>query len=97
MRFALLVGLLAVAACADKPSEKQCRDLLDHVIKLEYEAAGDEPDKDRLQKAKAQLSTYVEDDFMQQCLDELPKKRVVCGLAARSKDELLACDDDQSE
>lgn len=84
---------VALAACADKPSEKQCRDLLEHTISLEYAEAQATP----TDAQKAKLRAFVEKDFMEQCQNELPRARVVCGLAARTKDEARACDEEKEE
>ena len=83
----LLVATIAsaIAGCKDKPSEAECAKLLDHVIAVEYaEAAGSQE--------AATVKASVKKEFIAECIDNMPKHKVLCGLKATDNKGLLDCD-----
>ena len=97
MRAALfmLVALFALGSCTDKPSAGDCDKLLDHVLELELaKAGGTASRKDDLdfEAQKKKVREYVEDDFMDHCLNETPKPQIDCALKAKTLGQLAECD-----
>jgi len=95
MRFALpisvLAALLALAtACSDKPSNAECKKLLEHTIELEFRESGSVPAD--LDKQIATIAATANSEFMEQCLGELPRTRVLCGIEAKNKAAQQKCD-----
>jgi hypothetical protein len=83
-----------VAACGDAPTRAQCERLLDHVLELEVQAAGANTPETRadLDKQKQAVADSIRKEFMDTCLDKLPRSEVNCGLGAKTMDELAKCD-----
>lgn len=92
------IAFAAVAAttvaCGDAPSKADCEKLLDHVIDLETQAAGaTTPEmKADLDKQKKAVADSMRTEFMETCLDKLPRSQVSCGLKAKTLDDLAGCD-----
>jgi hypothetical protein len=97
----LILASLAAAAlasgCKNAPSKDQCKDLLDHLVDLEFKKAGataNEAMKAELAKAKAAVSEAKGDEFIAQCTAKHSKARVECALAAQDLDNGVAkCDE----
>jgi hypothetical protein len=93
----LLALSLAMGACSDKPTETDCKALLERVIELEIGAAGTEklpPEmKADLDKQRKKLEQYLEKPFMERCLQDTPVAVIKCGLEARTKADYAACDE----
>jgi hypothetical protein len=90
-RWIVVAVLLFVPACSNAPSKEQCEKLLNHSIDLELrDSATALPDRAAQVKS---LTDMARDEFMRQCLDEMPQPRVACALKAATKDELLSCDE----
>lgn len=94
-----LTALLAASlllGCSNAPSKSDCKKLLDHVVDLELKAGGgDAVKKDvatELEDQKKRVMEYVEKDFMDTCIDDLPKSQLECGLKAKSMTQLFECD-----
>jgi hypothetical protein len=83
-RWMLLVVL--TAACGKGPSEGQCKQLLDHLVDLEFKKAGAgataEQQKDDMAKQKTAVVEAKQTEFMAVCVDKTAKVRVECALSA---------------
>ena len=93
-RFLLLVTL--VAACGKGPSQDQCKQLLDHLVDLEFKKAGANAPADAqkadLVKQKAAVSEAKQPEFMAVCVDKTAKNRVECALSATDLEAIAKCD-----
>lgn len=91
-----LVAVLSISSCSDTPSKSDCEKLLDHVVALELENGGGEAVKkelaDEIAEQKERVIDYVSKDFMETCIDDLPKSQLECGLKAKSMSQLFECD-----
>lgn len=81
------VGLcLVVGACSKGPSEDQCKQLLDHLVDLEFKKAGvqatNEQMKGEIAKQKTEVSEKRAPEFVETCKAKLAKSRVECAMAA---------------
>jgi hypothetical protein len=89
---------LVTTACRDAPTQAQCEQLLDHVIDLELAQASAgsaaAPSAEELATQRQEFRAFTGKDFIAQCTNDLPARRVTCGLAARTKADQLACDDE---
>ena len=83
--------LLSLAACAEAPSEDQCKKLRDHLIDLQVkEAEGAALTPEQLDDVHNH-ATKVR--FMPTCTEKTTKKLVDCALAATTTEEARACDE----
>ena len=94
----LLVAALAAGACSDEPSEGQCKQLLEHLIDLEFKkggatAAGNEAMKADLAKQKAAVLEAKSTEFMTACVEKTHRERIECALAAPDLSAVQQCDD----
>lgn len=97
----LVVALLVLGAgCKSGPSKDDCKQLLDHLVDLEFKKAGAAASSDAMKaeiaKAKGQVSTQVADSFMKTCTEKMTKARVTCALAAsdlEGEGSVAKCDD----
>ena len=91
-----IAAVLGLAACSDTPSRSDCEKLLDHVVELELESGGGEAVKkelaDEVAEQKKRVIEYVREDFMDTCIEDLPKSQLECGLRAKSMSQLFECD-----
>jgi len=92
----LALGLL-VGACGKGPSEDQCKQLLDHLVDLEFKKAGAaataEGQKADLAKQKAAVAEAKSAEFVSVCTDKTAKDRVECALAASDLAGVAKCDE----
>jgi hypothetical protein len=94
----LVVAALAAGACSKGPSEDQCKQLLEHLIDLEFKkggAAGGEAVKTDLAKQKAAVMEAKAPEFMAACVDKTHRDRVECALAASDLAAVQECDEAQ--
>ena len=98
----LLVPALCIG-CGKTPSDEQCKQLLDHLVKLEFDRAGakdggkEKADSQKIELGK-QRDKVVEaktTEFMAQCTKKTARDRVECALAATTLEEVAACDNDE--
>ena len=91
-----VVLLLVAGACGKGPSEGQCKQLLDHLVDLEFKKAGATATADQqkadLAKQKAAVIANKQTEFMNVCVDKTAKPRVECALAANDLDAVAKCD-----
>src|SRR6476620_6353054 len=89
MKRACLLLLLA-ASCSKGPSEDQCKQLLDHLVDLEFKKAGAAASSDTQKAEIAKQKTAVTDaksaEFVAQCTKKTSRARVECALAANDID-----------
>ena len=92
-----IVAMLVVAACGKGPSEDQCKQLLDHLVDLEFKKAGAAASSDALKaelaKQKAAVVEAKSTEFISTCVDKTAKDRVDCALAATDLDAVAKCDE----
>jgi hypothetical protein len=83
-RVALVV--LLIAACKNGPSQDQCKQLLDHLVDLEFKAGGaagaTDAMKQELAKSKTAVSNATSSAFLETCTKKMTRTRVECALAA---------------
>ncbi len=84
------VALLFVVACKSGPSKDQCKQLLDHLVDLEFKKAGAGASNDALKAEIAKSKTAVTEaksaEFLDICQNKTTKSRVDCALAASDLD-----------
>jgi len=82
--------LLVVAACKNGPSQDQCKQLLDHLVDLEFKKAGAAATSDAMKAEIAKSKTAVTEaksaEFLDTCTKKMAKSRVECALAANDLD-----------
>jgi hypothetical protein len=93
------VALLA-AGCKGGPSEDQCKELLDHLVDLEFKKAGaaaqTDQAKQEIARQKASLVEAKTEEFMDTCRSKTSKARVECAIAATDLDTGVAkCDENK--
>lgn len=78
--------LLILAACGKGPSESQCKQLLTHLVDLEFKKAGAAATSDAMKAEIAKQKTAVTEakagEFIDTCKKKMSKSRVECALAA---------------
>jgi uncharacterized protein (DUF885 family) len=93
----LLVSVLA-AGCSKAPSEDQCKQLLDHLVDLEFKkagaTAGADSQKADLAKQKTAVAEAKWPEFSEACRQKTARDRVECALAANDLDAVAKCDSD---
>ena len=90
------VVLALAAGCGKSPSEDQCKQLLDHLVDLEFKKAGAtavDKQKADLEKQKAAVVEAKTTEFMAQCREKTAKDRVECAISA----SVLDCPDDKKD
>ncbi len=94
----LVMVALAGGACSKAPSEDQCRQLLEHLIDLEFKkggatAAGNDSMKADIAKQKEAVLTAKTTEFMAACTEKTHRDRVACALAADDLPAVQKCDE----
>lgn len=94
----LVIAALAAGACSKGPSEDQCKQLLEHLIDLEFKQGGaatapNEGMKADFAKQKAAVMESKSPEFMSACVDKTHKDRVECALAAQDLAAVQKCDE----
>jgi hypothetical protein len=84
------LALLFVIGCTNGPSDEQCKQLLNHLVDLEFKKAGAAASNDAMKaeigKQRTAVSDKVGNDFLETCTKKLTKARVECALAATDLD-----------
>jgi hypothetical protein len=88
---ATVVLLLLAIGCKNAPSDEQCKQLLDHLVELEFKKAGaqasnNEGLKAEIAKNKTAITDKVSNDFLDTCTKKMAKSRVECALSATELD-----------
>ena len=91
----LLVGAMFAVGCSKGPSEEQCKQLLEHLVDLEFKAAGTQAtDAQKADIAKQKIEVAkAKPDFVDVCVNKTAKSRVECSLKATDLAGVLKCDD----
>ena len=89
MKCAALALLLALG-CKNGPSQDQCKQLLDHLVDLEFKKAGaaasSDAMKQELAKSKVAVTEAKTTEFMEVCEKKTTRTRVECALATNELD-----------
>src|SRR5258706_14189732 len=90
MKLVWVLLIASIMACKGGPSEDQCKQLLDHLVDLEFKKAGaaatSDTQKAEIAKQKTAVGEAKSAEFVQQCKDKTSKARVECALAATDID-----------
>ena len=92
----MLGAVLLAAGCRNAPSEDQCKQLLDHLVDLEFKKAGaasGETAKAELAKQKQAVSEARSAEFLEMCTKRYTRSRTECGLSAGDLEGVTKCDD----
>jgi len=96
MKRAMLVALLLVG-CKKAPSEEQCKQLLDHLVDLEFKKAGaagaNDTMKAEIAKQKQAVVAAKSAEFVDVCVNKTAKSRIECALVATDLDAVAKCDE----
>jgi hypothetical protein len=96
MKRALVLVLFAVG-CNKGPSDDQCKQLLNHVVDIEFKAAGAAATSDALKTEIAKQKTAVTEakskEFLDTCKKKMAKSRVECAIAANDAESMAKCDE----
>jgi hypothetical protein len=93
----ILGGMLLATGCKSAPSEDQCKELLDHLVDLEFKKAGAAASGDSMKaeiaKQKRAVSEAKASEFVEACTERTAKTRVECALGAADLDAVAKCDE----
>lgn len=92
----ILGAVLLVAGCRNAPSEDQCKQLLDHLVDLEFKKAGATPSetaKAELAKQKQTVSEAKAAEFIEVCTKKTARSRIECALSASDLQGFAKCDE----
>ena len=85
-----VVALLFAIGCKNGPSEDQCKQLLDHLVDLEFKKAGAAATTDAMKQEIAKQKTAVTEakrtEFIDTCTKKMARSRVECALNATELD-----------
>jgi hypothetical protein len=91
-----IFAVLLATGCKHAPSEDQCKQLLDHLVDLEFRKAGatvsGDGSKAELAKQKQAVSEAKANDFIELCVKRIARARVECSLSAADSDAVARCD-----
>ena len=93
----MLAGVLLATGCKNAPSDDQCKQLLDHLVDLEFKKAGATASSDSLKaeiaKQKQAVSDAKSGEFLETCTKKTARTRVECALAASDLEAVAKCDE----
>src|ERR1041384_2730923 len=92
----ILGAVLLVTGCKNAPTEDQCRQLLDHLVDLEFKKAGTtggDAGKAELAKQKQSVSEARSAEFLEACVKRTARSRVECALGASDLEAVVKCDE----
>ena len=92
----ILGAVLLATGCKNAPSEDQCRQLLDHLVDLEFKKAGatsSDAVKAELAKQKQAVSEAKATEFLESCTKRTAKSRIECAIAAGDLEGVARCDE----
>lgn len=97
MKRAMLVAIVLAVGCSKAPSEEQCKQLLDHLVDLEFKKAGaagaTDAMKTEIAKQKQAVAAAKSVEFVDVCVSKTAKSRIDCALAATDLDAVAKCDE----
>jgi hypothetical protein len=90
MKRAWVLAVVVAFGCKNGPSEDQCKQLLDHLVDLEFKKAGTSATSDAMKAELAKQKTAVTEaksaEFIDTCTKKMSKSRVECALGANDLD-----------
>lgn len=93
----IIAAMLLGAGCKNAPSEDSCKQLLEHLIDLEFKKAGAGTGTDAMKadvaKQKAAIAEAKTAEFVDVCVNKTAKQRVECALAAGDLEAVAKCDE----
>lgn len=93
----IIAAMLLGAGCKNAPSEDSCKQLLDHLIDLEFKKAGSGTGTDAMKADVAKQKTAIAEaksaEFLDVCVNKTAKQRVECALAASDLEAVAKCDE----
>lgn len=93
----IIAAMLLGAGCKNAPSEDSCKQLLDHLIDLEFKKAGSGSGTDAMKsdiaKQKAAIAEAKTAEFVDVCVNKTAKQRVSCALEAGDLEAVAKCDE----
>jgi hypothetical protein len=92
----ILGAVLLAMGCKNAPSEDQCKQLLDHLVDLEFKkagATGGDTVKAELAKQKQAVSEARSTEFLEACVKRTARSRVECALGAGDLEAVAKCDE----
>ena len=85
-----------LAACKDAASDGECQKALENVVDIEFSQAGTKAEtaeqKAEVAKQKQATLDAVRVSFLEACRNKTPRKVVACTTAAKTAEDLAACD-----
>lgn len=83
--------------CRSGPTAERCRQLLDHLVDLEFKKAGaaatSEAMKAEIASQKKAVSEAKADEFIATCEKQVSRARVECALSAADIEAVARCDE----
>lgn len=92
----ILGAVLLATGCKNAPTEDQCKQLLDHLVDLEFKkagATGSEAVKSELAKQKQAVSDARSAEFLEACVKRTARSRVECALGTGDLEAVAKCDE----
>ena len=92
----ILGAVLLATGCKNAPTEDQCKQLLDHLVDLEFKkagATGGDAVKAELAKQKQAVSEARSAEFLEACVKRTARSRVECTLGASDLEAVAKCDE----
>jgi hypothetical protein len=93
----ILAGVLLATGCKNAPSDDQCKQLLDHLVDLEFKKAGAAASNDAMKaeiaKQKQAVSDAKASEFLETCTKKTARTRVECALTAADLEAVAKCDE----
>ncbi len=93
----IVAAVLLSVGCTNAPSEDSCKQLLDHLIDLEFKKAGAGAGNDQVKTELAKQKTAVAEaksaEFIDVCVNKTAKQRVECATAATDLEAVAKCDE----
>lgn len=92
----ILGAVLLATGCKNAPTEDQCRQLLDHLVDLEFKkagATGGDAVKAELAKQKQAVSEARSAEFLEACIKRTARSRVECMLGTGDLETAAKCDE----
>ena len=92
----ILGAVLLATGCKNAPTEDQCKQLLDHLVDLEFKkagATGGDAVKTELTKQKQAVSDARSAEFLEACVKRTARSRVECALGAGDLEGVARCDE----
>ncbi|MBP9086000.1 MAG: hypothetical protein KBG15_07770 [Kofleriaceae bacterium] len=94
---ALALTLSASTGCKNGASSDQCTKALTNILDIEFATAGAKADTPELKATIAKQKKAATDaktaEFMDACQNKTPKNIVECTIAAKTAEQLAACDE----